>query len=1178
MKKLLLILLAMLMLLSFAACGVEAPPDNSPESEIPDTGDEGVDDGNESEEEEAQKINVRIDYSMYGDDDELIVEFVETEIGSLLTEPEEPSNPHYTFGGWYNSEDETPWLFDTHTVTADTSIYAVWIPIDYTATFVGPFDIEPIVYNIYNSYISLPDDDYERWDIEGFYADSECTEKLTKLPEPEEVFGDYTVYFKASYIPFEYRVNKRNDGIEGNEEVEIIGLYDASYTEITIPATIKGLPVVKFSFAECENRRAIKKVTVSGELRTVNEYAFKGLDICEAIIEEGVSVIANSAFSGCSALTKLVIPESVTEIGANAFAYCTSLSELIIPGRITSIASGAFSNCDSIVSAVFENAEVIGGFEYCDGLETVEVGAALHTVNSGAFFGCSSLKEIKLTADAPAKNVFLKNIKSNAFGGCSALESVGSLEKLELLEQGAFNNCTSFMSGKVLDISSLERIGERAFYGCPIKNIVFSDALVSIAEKAFYNCTSLEGIIYLPPSILEVGDDVFNANDNIKVLIESSSDITINNSWWYQNVEGGNWHTGIKRIYIGAYFKTIENDDGKYIYTSDVLNLAYISIVDFEPRESEEPIVLTVPEKIGGKDVTRIDNYAFEGCDNIARIILPDTVYNIGDYAFYDCDELVRGHIDRIVQRIGDYAFAECEKLEFAYIGVAELGTRIFKNTAVRTVYFYGREDNADNWDEVWFGGSSITETVYNVYLTDSGLLWKKDENPATSMQGAVIVGQTYNSEHKLLPLADIPSKLKPFNENTEYTVFKIDYGAFTDNSFVDYISIPDTVKIIGSNAFYNCALLQYNEYNGALYIGNESNPYLFCVKAKSLDIETLELHPDVRFIGAYAFADCSALGEVSFPEGLVCIGDSAFKNCGSIAELTIPDSVESIESRAFYQCYGIRELNIGAVEEIGSQAFYQCGTMELTLGEGIINISERAFYDCYPYKIVIPNTVKRIGQYAFFRTGHIGGQGLTHDITVGNGIEYLGKYALCTNGSGYLTGGYEDDYAYYLGNAKNNFLVLVAVKDKSITSFNFRSDTKIIYSDAFSGCTELESINIPYNILSIGSMAFSNCSSLVSVTFSSGLTHIGEEAFYECSSLTELCIPETVKEIGDNAFANCPSLESLYLRGTVKEIGYDICIGCDNVTIYCTAKEKPSYWRYDWNTHGCEVVWNYGN
>lgn len=1168
MKKLLIILLAIFLAISFAACSEEAPQD-APDPIVPS-------DEPEEEEESPQTKCVRIDYSMYGDDDELVVKFVEAEIGSLLAEPEKLSNPHYTFGGWYKSEDETPWNFDTDTVDENTDIYAKWIPIDYTATFVGPFYIDPYTYNIDESSVPLPEDVYEHWDIEGFYADEKCTEKLSKLPEPQEVFDDYTVYFKASYIPFKYTVKKLNDGIEGNEEVEITGLYDTSYTDITIPATIKGMPVVKFSFNNCPNKQLIKKVTVSGGLCAVSEYAFSGLSVEEVIIEDGVGTIEGHAFESCASLAKLTVAESVTKIGHSAFAECSSLTKLVIPGKLTSVASDAFSGCDKLVSAVFENSEIIGGFSHCNKLETVEVGSALHTVEDSAFFGCESLKQIKLVGGASAKDVYLKTVGSYAFSSCPSLESVGSLEKLETVGNNAFSNCASFMKDKVLDISKLDRISERAFCGCPIKNITFSDTIVSIGEKAFYECDSLDGFIYIPESLDSIGDNVFKKNDNIKIFINYSGDKALVECWWYENFENGNWHDGVKRVYVGAYFKTFENDDGKYVYTSRGNNLAYISIVDFEPRESDGTIVVNVPKKIGDREIKRIDKYAFEDCDNVARIILPKSISDIYEYAFYGCDELLRVHIPTIVQEIGDYAFADCRKLEFAYIASAEIGACVFKNTAVKTVYFYGNDRN-EGFSEDWSSGSSVSETVYAVYLTDSGLLWKKDENPQTCLQGAVIVGQTYNSEHKLPPLADIPEKLRPLNENTDYTVFRIDYGAFTENSFVDYVSIPDTVIEIASNAFYNCKLLQCKEYGNALYVGSSENPYMFCVKAKSTDIETVELHPDTRFIGANAFSGCASLTELLLPDGLKCIGGSAFKDCVAIREITVPDSVQSIERYAFYQCFGIRELNIGAVEEIGAYAFYECGTMELTLGEGIINIAEFAFYGSNLHKIVIPDSVKRIGAYAFFRVGHIDGQGITHDITIGSGIEYLGRYALCSNGSGCLLGGYEDEYAYYLGNERNNYLVLVALKDTSVTSFALHSETKVIYTDAFAGCASLRSITLS-GIVSIGSYAFSDCTSLESVTLGSGLLYIGEGAFNGCTALSSLRIPESVKEIETIAFKDCTNLISLYVTSAVREMGYNICEGCDRVTIYSTAKEKPSYWDYDWNTYGCKVVWGYQN
>ena len=1175
MKKLLLLLLSLILVFSFAACAEAKPEEEEPED--PGIGEEEPGEEEEEEEEETvQKTTVKIDYSMYDENDDAVVEFVEVEIGSLLVKPAQPSNPHYSFVGWYNSDGGERWNFDTDTVTNDTSIYAVWEAINYTVTFVAPFDIDPHVYSVEDPFTELPDDDYVQWDIEGFYADENYTKKFKKLPEPTEVFEDFSVYVKATYIPFQYVVRNNRDSIEGNEEVEISGLNDASYTEITIPATIKGMPVVKFSFEYGNNKDVIKKVTVPGALGAIYAGAFNGLTALEeVIIEEGVTKIEYDSFFRCTSLTDITIPESVTSIESRAFYDCTSLASISAPGKITSMGSDIFFGCTSLVRASFKNAEVIGGFENNDSIEMVEVGSALHTVDNNAFYRCTSLKELKLASGS--SGIAIKNVKHSAFYGCTSLESVGSLASLEAVDLYAFANCTSFMKDKTLDISKLDKISDSAFTACPIKNIVFSPSLTTIEAKAFLNCDSLEGFIRLPASLTTVGDNVFSANDNVKIFIEVSSDTAITSAWWYQNING-KWHTGVKRVYADAYFKTLKTDDGVYIYSPDNNNLAYVSIVDFEPKETDKPMVLTVPEKIDGKEVKRIDKYAFEGCGGIARIILPDTIYNIGDYAFYDCGDLIRVHIDTIVERIGNYAFAECEKLEFAYIAAAELGSSVFRNTALTTLYIYGSEDNEGRWDNYWHGGAYfLTDTVYGVYLTDDGLLWKKATNPKTHVEGAVIVGHTYNSDHTLSSSLSIPSKVKAFNENTEYTVFKIGNGAFSENSRIEYVSIPNTVIDIGSDAFFNCENLQYNEYKGALYIGSAENPYMLCVEAASFSIETLELHPDTRFIGAFAFLGCTDLREVSFPDGLVYIGSYAFNQCKKISELTIPDSVETIEMRAFEQCYGIQTLTIGAVEEIGYRAFYECGTMSLTLGEGIINIAERAFEGCNleSCTLIIPNSVKSIGAYAFHRISHIGGQ--THKIVVGNGIEYLGRYALCSGG-GCLDGGFEDDYAYYLGSADNPYLILVRVKDTSLTSFTFRSQTKFIYDDAFAGCTSLCSINIPSNIIGIGSYAFSHCTSLESVTLKNGLLYIGDSAFNGCTALTSLRVPESVKLVETEAFKGCTSLERLYLTSAIKEIGYNICVGCDNVTIYCTAKEKPSYWRYDWNACDCEVVWNYGN
>ncbi len=67
----------------------------------------------------------------------------------------------------------------------------------------------------------------------------------------------------------------------------------------------------------------------------------------------------------------------------------------------------------------------------------------------------------------------------------------------------------------------------------------------------------------------------------------------------------------------------------------------------------------------------------------------------------------------------------------------------------------------------------------------------------------------------------------------------------------------------------------------------------------------------------------------------------------------------------------------------------------------------------------------------------------------------------------------------------------------------------------AFSGCTNLTSVTIPDNVMSIENHAFSGCSGLTSVTIPDSVTSIGEGAFCNCSGLTNVMIPNSVTSTG---------------------------------------------------------------
>lgn len=70
-----------------------------------------------------------------------------------------------------------------------------------------------------------------------------------------------------------------------------------------------------------------------------------------------------------------------------------------------------------------------------------------------------------------------------------------------------------------------------------------------------------------------------------------------------------------------------------------------------------------IPERIEGKKVTSIGNYAFWNCPGLNDIILPDGITTIGDYAFSGCVGLTSITLPNNTKNILHYAFLRCVRL-----------------------------------------------------------------------------------------------------------------------------------------------------------------------------------------------------------------------------------------------------------------------------------------------------------------------------------------------------------------------------------------------------------------------------------------------------------------------------------------------------------------------------------
>ena len=62
--------------------------------------------------------------------------------------------------------------------------------------------------------------------------------------------------------------------------------------------------------------------------------------------------------------------------------------------------------------------------------------------------------------------------------------------------------------------------------------------------------------------------------------------------------------------------------------------------------------------------VTKIEDEAFRGCENLTGIVIPDSVTEIGSWAFHGCENLTSIVIPDSVTTIASGAFRGCMALE----------------------------------------------------------------------------------------------------------------------------------------------------------------------------------------------------------------------------------------------------------------------------------------------------------------------------------------------------------------------------------------------------------------------------------------------------------------------------------------------------------------------------------
>lgn len=195
-----------------------------------------------------------------------------------------------------------------------------------------------------------------------------------------------------------------------------------SETEVVIPSTYKGKPVVAIAskaFAKCNS---IKKVVLGSNIRKIGDYAFAECDNLEIVeATNNLTDILTHAFYKCRKLKNFEFGVKLAYIGESAFCE-TALEKVVLPPKVTEIEPFTFYMCSRLKSVILhDNLLVIDSDAFCDcgSLEIIEIPKSVQKVAQDAFCGriYDGLREMRVLSPNTDFSYYGKKLGASLFEG-----------------------------------------------------------------------------------------------------------------------------------------------------------------------------------------------------------------------------------------------------------------------------------------------------------------------------------------------------------------------------------------------------------------------------------------------------------------------------------------------------------------------------------------------------------------------------------------------------------------------------------------------------------------------------------------------------------------------------------------------------------------------------------------
>ncbi|MEE0895187.1 MAG: leucine-rich repeat protein [Bacteroidales bacterium] len=311
---------------------------------------------------------------------------------------------------------------------------------------------------------------------------------------------------------------------------------------------------------------------------------------------------------------------------------------------------------------------------------------------------------------------------------------------------------------------------------------------------------------------------------------------------------------------------------GNLKYRVDSSNPTEVSVGKVDNTITTANIPETVTYQGTTYSVTSIGVSAFEYCNSLIDVTIPNSVTTIGNYAFKDCSSLTSVIIPNSVTSIGHGTFSACLSLTSVDIpnSVTSIGNIAFSACISLT--------SVDIPNSVTSIGQG---TFYNCSSLTS----------VTLSNNVISIGESAFYNCSSLTSVTIPN-----------SVVSIGKAAFSDCNSLTSITIPDGVDSIMDGAFKNCSnLTSINIPNSVTYIARRlslgtfsdgNSPFVGCSNLTSMTIDMSNIVGDSTFFSGDQFTyespfNIPSLQNLTLGENVTSVASGAFNDCSFLQNVT---------------------------------------------------------------------------------------------------------------------------------------------------------------------------------------------------------------------------------------------------------------------------------------------------